>query len=372
MTTRVLVVIDSFSFGGAENLLAVLGNASSSHGIELHVASLVPRARGRNALLHVLEEAGLDISFLDVPRLLYLPAISRIARLIRQTRADVVHAHLGYSAILAPIAARLTGRPVVATLHHVPGQESQRERLKERLAVTIAGRLGLLLFVSEASRSGFAARYRERSRSWQTLHNGVDVTRFSPLRDASFPPDLQLPSSVPVVTVIAALRPPKGHRTAILAWPQVLASVPDARLLIVGEGVEFDSLYRLTVETGVADRVVFAGARQDVPALLQASTLVALPSLTEALPTALIEAAACGKAVVATRVGGVPEVVEHGRTGLLVPPADVAAFGGAVVELLLDPACRARMETEARVIAEERFDAHAWARRLSEIYAKLL
>lgn len=371
MRMKVLVIIDSFSFGGAENLLAVLAEASTAVNLEFHVASLAPRSQRRNALLHVLEEAGLEISFLDIPRLLHHPAIPKIAGLIKQTGAQIVHSHLGYSATLGPIAARLVGRPSVATLHHVPGDLSLRERLKERLAVTIAGRLGTLVFVSDASRNGFAERYAERPQSWRTIYNGVDLTEFSPGQGIRLPPEFGVPDTAPVVTVVAALRAPKGHEVAIRAWRRVLDHVPDAHLLIVGDGVESGRLQQSAIDNAVEARVIFAGVRGDIPTLLRASTLVALPSFTEALPTALIEAAACGRAVVASNVGGVPEVVRHQRTGLLVPPGDEACFGAAVVELLLDDARRTAMGAEARAAAEQRFDARLWASNLRDLYLEL-
>ena len=160
---KVLVVIDSLGLGGAENLLTVLAGPGASAGLQLHVASLTPSSLGRVALQEQMQDAGLTTSFLDVPRLLHPSALTAVGREIRRVNADVVHAHLGYSAVLAPLAARTLRRGIVSTLHHVPEDLSPRETLKERMAVEIAGHLGALVFVSEASRLGFAERYRERN-----------------------------------------------------------------------------------------------------------------------------------------------------------------------------------------------------------------
>jgi len=363
---RVFVIIDSFSFGGAENLLAELARAAPAEGLDLHVASLAPRSQDRNALLPVLEEAGLSTSFLDVPRLAHASALYRIRRAIRAWDSDVVHAHLGYSAILGPVAARLAGRGSVATLHHVPEDLVLRDRVKELLSVSLAGSCGLLLFVSDAARREFARRYAERA-SWRTVHNGVDLRRFRP--GPVEPPEAwPVPAGSPVVSIVAALRRPKGHDVAIRAWPQVLAAVPTARLLLVGDGVERSALAAMVADLDLSDHVVFAGTRHDVPAVLRASTLVALPSLTEALPTSLIEAGATGRAVVATDVGGVPEVVQGGRTGLLVQPGDVDGFAAATITLLTDTARREQMGRAARRFVEERFGVEEWAARLRALY----
>jgi glycosyltransferase involved in cell wall biosynthesis len=363
---KVLVVIDSLGLGGAENLLTVLAGAAPAAGIELHVASLTPPSMGRLALQPAMTEAGLTTSFLDIPHLRHPSGVWRIARELKLRNADVAHAHLGYSAILSPLAALATGRGSVSTLHHVPEDLPPRERLKERMAVEFSGRLGTLVFVSDASRREFAARYPDRQ-SWVTVHNGVDLRRFSP-GPASLPPELGIPDRVPVVTIVAALRPPKGHAVALAAWERVLQRFPEARLLIVGEGVERDRLETSARMAGMSDHVVFAGIRQDIPELLRASTVVLLPSLTEALPTALIEAAACARPTVATSVGGTSEVVEHGMTGLLVAPADPSALATALVRLLSDEAMRTDMGSRARHLAETRFDADRWAHRLREIY----
>jgi len=364
---RVLTIIDSFSFGGAENLLAVLASAARSSDLEIEVASLAPQSQGRNAFLPVLEEAGLRIRFLDVPRLAYPAAVPRIVYAVRQSGCDVVHAHLGYSAILAPVAARLAGRRCVSTLHHVPQDVPLRDRVKERLSVSTAGRLGHLVLVSEGSKREFVRRYRERPGKWHVIYNGVDLTSFTPGCD-TLPEELGIPPHARVVTIVAALRGPKGHATAVRAWQDVLTAHPEAYLLIVGAGPELVPLRELSVALGVAHRVVLAGARRDVPRLLRASDLAALPSYTEALPTSLIEAAACGIASVGTTVGGVPEVVDDGRTGLLVAPGEADAFAGAVVALLADDARRSEMGRQARLLAERRFDMHAWAGQLRDLY----
>jgi glycosyltransferase involved in cell wall biosynthesis len=366
MTLRVLAIIDSFSFGGAENLLATLARAAPGAGWELQVASLAPRSQDRNAMLSVLEEAGLRVSFLDVPRLADVTAVPRLTRAIRASGCDVVHAHLGYSAILAPVAARLAGRACVATLHHVPEDLPPRERAKEWLSVRVPARLGSLVLVSEASRREFGRRYPPRG-SWRVLHNGVDLTAFSPGTSA-LPDDVHVPDGALLATMIAALRAPKGHRTAIAAWSDVVAAAPDARLLVVGDGPERARLQQQVAHQGLGEHVLLLGGRADVARLLRASTLAVLPSLTEALPTSLIEAAACGLPVVATDVGGVGEVVQHGRTGILVPPGDTGAFARAVVNVLGDPDRRARMGAVARDVAEDRFDLHQWASRLRDLY----
>ncbi len=359
---KVLAVVDTLAYGGAEKLLASLAEANDPE-LELSVVTLVPETDPRMQMLPVLRAAGLEVRFAGISRMLQPSAVPRLARMIRDSGCDVVHAHLGYSAVLAPLAARVAGVPSVATLHHVPQDMSFRETLKERLWVNIPGRLGRLVFVSEAARTAFAERFKPR-RSWRVVHNGVDVSRF----DDVVPAALGVPPGAPVVTVVAALREPKGHDVALRAWPRVLDAVPEAHLVVVGDGDHRPHLESATRTLGLAERVVFTGTRDDVPAVLAASTLAALPSFTEALPTALVEAGAAGLACVATDVGGIPEVVAQGVTGLLVPAGDADAFADAVVRLLGDRQLREQYGAAARRRAREHFSIEAWIERLLALY----
>lgn len=364
---RVLAIIDSLSLGGAENLLATLARAASGAGLELQVASIDPLVNGHGVMHAGLKASGIEPCFLGIPGLASPGAIPRLARAIRDSGCDVVHAHLEYAATLAPLAARLVGRRTVCTFHHVPHGLSPREGLKERLAVAVASRSDGVIFVSSASMDAFAARYRHGRSRWMVIHNGVDLSTFTP-DPASFPDDIDIPAGVPVAALVAAMRGGKGHDRAIEAWPSVVQRLPDARLLLVGSGPDEDRLRRRARATGFGEHIVFVGARRDVSRLMRAASLIVLPSESEALPTTLIEAAACGRAVVATSVGGIPEVVVDGITGVLVAPGDVSALADAIVDLLADRRRRRAMEVAARRTAEERFDMHAWARRLRSVY----
>lgn len=366
---KVFTVIDSFSFGGAERLLATLARAAPGAGLELEVASLAPFSTERTGMLGVLRGAGLAPRFLSIPRLAHARAIPTLVRAIRASGCEVVHAHLGYSATLVPPAARLARRYAVCTFHEVPVPLPRKEAVKERLAVSMATRSRACIFVSRASMDGFAARYPPNPATWTVLHNGIDLAEFKP-RPAPLPADLDVPPGAPVVALVAAMRRSKGHRHAVSAWPSVLREIPDARLALVGSGPEEPSLRAQVAALRLGNRVTFVGVRTDVAQMMRAAALVILPSQTEALPTTLIEAAACGKAVVATRVGGVGEVVREGETGLLVAPDDPPELAAAIVELLRDDARRTRMGEAARQVAERDFDMHGWARRLRAVYER--
>lgn len=365
---RVLAVIDTLRRAGAEGLLVGLARRAGAAGIDLSVATLAEPG-GLDTVVDDLHDAGVDVHRLGARRLLDPQAATRLSRLIRRLDVDLVHAHLRYAVTMAPVAARSAHRPVVCSFHHVPGQLSPRERVKERLAVRAANVSDLVLAVSHAQLDAFERRYTLRRGRWRVLHNGVDLTPFVDAAGGELPDDLRgRARGRPVAAMVARLRDGKGHDVALEAWPRVLEHVPDAHLLVVGDGPLQQRFEESADRLGLGDHVTFTGSRRDVPAIVGGAELVVLPSRTEALPTTLIEAAAAATPVVATEVGGVPEVVEHDRTGRLVPVDDVDAFADEVVGLLTDDAARRRLGEQAQQRALERFDLGRWADRLADLY----
>jgi glycosyltransferase involved in cell wall biosynthesis len=244
--------------------------------------------------------------------------VQRVTDAIRLSRCEVVHAHHLYSSTLVPIAARLVARPSGCTLYSLPQQSSGRHALKERLCASAASRSRALMFISEAALKQFAARYRRRP-SWRVVPNGIDLEMWTP-GVGRLPDKLRIPDGAPVVSISGALQATKGHALAIAAWHSVLSHIPEARLLIIGDGPERATLRRQVQRAGLQHRVVFAGRIDDdweKVDIVRASDIGLLPSYGEALPIALIEASACARPVVATDVGGVREVVSDGVSGPL-------------------------------------------------------
>lgn len=369
---RVLTLIDALRMGGAETLLAPLARAARAGDVELDVVGVSPAAENSAKTLRVLREAGVQPRSLRVRRLLDPTAIPQLVGEIRRSGADVVHAHLEMAMTLAVPAGALARRPVVCTFHHVARPLTGRAAWRERLAVEAATRSERALFVSDASRAAFRDRYRPAGApaNWEVVHNGVDLATF-----AAGPADPAVRRELgggpgPLVVLPAAFRDFKGIPVALRAWPAVRERVPDAVLALVGGGELEPELRVAAAAAGLApDAVVFAGVRTDMPAVFRAADLVLLPSTHgENLPTVLIEAAGSGRAVVASRIGGVPDIVADGETGLLVPAGQPAALADAVVALLEDPARRGRFQTAAVRRAHALFSAESWLRRLVPIY----
>jgi glycosyltransferase involved in cell wall biosynthesis len=368
---KVFILIDSLDVGTAGQFLSTLAKVASSEQLELKVASLQPASAKSGTIVGRLGEQGIEPTFLDIRGLSDLRSVHNVADAIRGSRCHIVHAHLSYASTLVPAAARLAQRPSVCTLYGLPRQGSGRDALKERLCISAAGRSRALMFVSEAALMQFAARYSRRP-SWRVVRNGIDTKTWSP-GTGRLPRRLRIPAGAPVISFTGSLRANKGHALAIAAWQSVLSSVPEARLVIVGEGPEKVTLRRQVKRAGLHDRVLFAGRIDDereMVDIVRASDIALLPSYGEALPIALVEASACARPVVATDVGGVREVVSDGVSGTLVPPGQISAISDAAIDLLQNPERRTRMGQEGRILVEERFNMYGWAHRLADTYAE--
>lgn len=346
-------------------MIAELGRYNPDS-LEVSVASLAPATQDRNALLDRLTEAGLNPQFLSVNQLLDPAGFRALVHTLRHSDVDVVHAHLGYSATLVPLAAKLAGKPSVATLHLSPQRDlSRAEFFKERLYVRIPGRFGRLVLVSQHAFDQYAKVHGPARNTWRMIPNGVDLGRYTVRTGARS-------SDKPVWAMVAALRPDKNHVDLIRAWKEVVAVHPDATLLIIGDGPSRGDIEKAIAETGVAESVQLLGRRDDVPDLLRTVDGVVSASVDEALPTALIEAGASGLPVVATDAGGTREIAIDGVTGRLVPLRDVPALAAALLDTIGNPARAAAYGAAGRAQAEEKYSMPRWVERLELLYREVI
>jgi glycosyltransferase involved in cell wall biosynthesis len=201
------------------------------------------------------------------------------------------------------------------------------------------------------------------------IYNGVDLQRYNHQQPCcTLHDDYSIPEASPIVGVVARLEAEKGHRTLIDCWPLVLAAHPEAWLLIVGEGSERNSLEGQAASLGIADHIVFTGRREDVPAVTAALDVAVLPSYREAQGLSVLEAMALSRPVVASNVGGIPEMIEDGVSGLLVPPGDCDALAAAIIRLLSDHPFADMMAKRGHDLAHERFCIELMTSQVESIY----
>jgi glycosyltransferase involved in cell wall biosynthesis len=354
--------------------LLIGGDAAGGQVVALQLARAA-RARGDDVELVVpapgplstdAAREGLTHHVADVNRLHRAGGAARLRRIVRG--ADVLHTHTLASAnVVARLVGRSAGVAVLSHLHIENHFRPSTEPVLRRLDNSTA-RLARLVAVSEHTRRAYERQGYPADRI-EVVYNGVDEP---PAAHAGVRDELGIPTGAPLIGEIGRLCDVKGQGDLISA----LADVPDARLVLVGEDLEQGGAFRAKLERdaeaiGVRDRVVFTGYRPDARALVAELDVLALPSRTEGLPLVVLEAMASARPEVATPVGGTPELVADGETGVRVPPRDPAALAAALRRLLADSELRRRLGEAGERRVRERFTLEAMCTRVLAIYDEL-
>jgi len=340
--------------GGAEVHVLTLCRKLAERGHD--VTAICPRGR---ALAGELRRGGVHLWSPRTTGKLDPVTLARVAARLRRGRADVLHTHLSTASLIGSLAARLVGIPVVATVHG----------LNNRACFKYARRI---IAVSNAVRRHLTTQGVPESRV-TVIHNGIELRRYRRVPDPRpLRSELGLAPDDMLIGSVGRLGPEKGHAYLIEAAAILIAreSLP-VRLLIVGEGKGRQALGRVARRCGIAQRVIFTGFQQDVVRHEAALDVFCLPSLKEGLSLAALEAMALGKPVVASRVGGTPEVVADGETGLLVEPANPEALAGALASLLRHPERARRMGDAGRKRVERLFDLERTVDQIEAVYREL-
>jgi glycosyltransferase involved in cell wall biosynthesis len=361
---RILQLLATGGNGGAQESYTGLMLRLDRSRYEVRALSL-----SEGSAVHRLRRLGIAVEVIDAAD--DEAAIRELAAWLRREEIDLVHAHMYRAEVIGTRAAVAAGVPVImATVH------SSRVRASEDVALlaSLTPSMDRLIVPSDAIEAKVRAEGREGAR-FAVIPNGVDLSRFAtPLPPCGLRSELRIPPSAPLLGVVARLEAEKGHRFLLEAMPAILRAAPDARLVVVGEGSETDALRAQAASLGsaVADRIVFTGRREDVSAITADLTVAVLPSLREAQGISILEAMARRVPVVASAVGGIPEVITSGVDGILVPPGDPSALAAAVVRLLGDAELRERIgEAGYRTVAD-RFSIDAQVRRIQAVYEEEL
>lgn len=287
----------------------------------------------------------------------YMHEVFRLARLVKRERIDWIHSNTLKAHVLGSLVAKLAGVPIVWHMRDLPSTRGDARNLLNGLARLVHPHV---IAISQAVADDLPAAMRDRTR---VVYNGIDVAAFRK-RAAEPGAPLAPEGAGPLLGAVSHLIPWKGHEVFLRAIATLAPRHPDWRFAIVGDPIfqfrdERDRLEAIARELGIADRVAFAGHREDVPAVLGQLSLFVLPSLYEPFGRVLIEAMAAGLPIVASRAGGVPEIVVEGETGLLVPPGDAGALASAIEAVMGDPALAARLATAGSERVERCFSLTA-------------
>ena len=320
---------------GGQNqvLLTVLGLRAAGHR-----ATLVAHPSGE---LRRRAAEGLELIPLAPDHELDLKAGWKLSRVLARVTPDVVHAHDPHGVAMASVAlSMLTGTPAPPPL--VASRRVDFRLKRNSFSRWKYRQVNLFIASSDAIRD-LLIQDGVPTDQVVTVHEGIDVERVASIDAGNVHEAFWLPHGAPVIGNVAALVPHKGQRHIIDAMPLVIREVPDARLVILGEGELRAPLESQVRHLRLEKHVVLPGFRADVLSLIKGFDLFVMSSETEGLGTSLLDAMAAGKACIGTRVGGIPEVIDEGRTGLLVPPHDPPALANAIVTLLKDTDLATRM-----------------------------
>jgi glycosyltransferase involved in cell wall biosynthesis len=294
-----------------------------------------------------------------------LRAVRRLAAIISRERIDLVHFHTAHAHTLGLLAAQRTGVPLRFLTRRVDFHI--RRHLLNRWKYGPA--LTAILAISEGIRRVLLADGLDPERV-VTVPSGIDLERLGKVGDPGpRRKELGVPQQAVVVGMVAALAPHKDHRTFLQAAAAVKKELPAVRFLIVGEGDLEADLKELSGSLGLSQEVIFTGFRKDVLELIRMFDIFVLSSYLEGMGTSLLDAMGLGKAVVATRTGGIPEVVQEGQNGLLVPPRRPGELAEAILRLGRDESLRRRMGARGRELVNN-FSVRKTVERTEEVYGR--
>ena len=358
---RVVQVIWSLGLGGAEQVVIRLAAGLDRRRFQPLVCCLdQPGPFATRA-----EAVGVEVVALDKRGPLDVRAAVRLARLLRARQVDVVHTHLWGANLWGRLAGLAGGVPVVTTEHNVDDWKGAGHLALDRALAPAATHL---VAVSQQVREFYEARGVGRGR-WQVVYNGVETNGGAWRERGPAFRGLGLGADEPVVGLVGRLVAAKAPLVFLRAVALAAGRVPSLRGLVVGDGPLRADAEGEARRLGLEGRVVFAGLRQDVPELLPGLDALVFSSLREGLSMAMLEAMAAGVPVVATNVGGTPELVTHGVTGLLVPPARPEAIADALESLLADAPRADAIRRAARLRVEERFSLERMTAAYAALYA---
>ncbi|MGH9257378.1 MAG: glycosyltransferase [Vicinamibacterales bacterium] len=370
---RILKVVPTLMCGGTENQFMALSRRLDRLRFDLEFACL----RRWGPFVQEITDRRIPLSEYKVTTFRSVRVLvqqARLARHIARRGIQIVHAYNFYGNVFAVPPARLVAPVVIASIRDCAPYLTPMQKRVQRYACRFAD---CVLVNADAVKDWLIGEGYEPSRI-VVIRNGVDLTRF---RDPADPDgirrELRVPDGTPLVVAVSRLTRFKGLEQLIEAAAILKSRSRDARFLIVGETAPsqqayLDELKQLATARRVEDRIVFTGLRSDVAAVLAAADVSVMPSLNEALSNVLLESMAAGAPTVATRVGGTPEALADGRTGLLVPPGEAAALAAAIAQLLDDRVLATGLGRAARHFIRDHFSVERMVRATEELYLELL
>lgn len=376
MTIRILYLTNRLAPAGAETFLFNRINVLDRSRFEPYMGAV----RAGGDLQPAFERAGIPVVTFGEGKQFDPNAFRRLYSFLKRERIQILEAHVWWACLLGRVVGRAAGVPVIITNE----QDIRAGETLHRKDVLIAGDITTRLsdacvHITRATMRSFTETtpsFLQGNVTRRMIPNGIDAQR---VRDIGARTDRQakraslgVPEDAFVVGNVARLHAAKGHPYLIEGFATVVKRIPNAHLVLVGWGPWEQKLRNQAADLGIGDRVHFAGKRLDVFELLATFDIFAFSSIHEGQGIAILEAMAAGLPLVATSVDGIPDMVRHEDTGLLVPPHDAGALAAGILRLKDEPALSAKMVASARKMVDEEFSIEAVGRAYEELYEELL
>jgi glycosyltransferase involved in cell wall biosynthesis len=364
----ILFLISSEGYYGMENMLVGLAQQLSQQGCQCVVGVFCDKRRRHTEVADEATRRGLTVELVECRGKWDWSSVRRVRQLIGKYNVEVLHPH-GYKADMYAYAASWRSRVVLlATSHNWPNKRLLM-RAYAALDRLVLRRFDRVVVVSDAV-ADILGRWGVSPTKVCTILNGVDLARFQ-RASATLRGELNL-TNEPLVGFVGRMVSDKGGALLLRAADQVLAVYPKTKFVFVGDGPARKEWETLAAQLRIQSSTIFTGTRGDMPEVYASFDMLVLPSLIEAQPMCLLEAMAAGNAVIATRVGAIPKMIQSGKTGVLLERGDVAGLSAAIVRLLSDSDLRRRLGESARAHAAQHFSAEAMAKNYLANYQDLL
>lgn len=375
---RILHLITRLDRGGsATNTLLTVAGLPPAYGQSLIYGRTVEYPRLARRLERQIDMAELPELVRSPSPLKDVVALLKIYRLLRKGRFDLVHTHTSKAGILGRIAARWAGVPHIVHTPHGQAFNGYAGRVVTRLFVLLerwaASFTDRIIGLTDQEIRDNLERGIGNPEQFINIPSGIDLKRFETAqkRPEEAKVSLGLSPAARLIGSVGRFEPVKGHAYLLDAFTMLAPRFPDLHLVLVGDGELQPELRSRAQESGLIDRVLFLGWREDIPTLLHAFDLFAFPSLSEGMGRALVEAMAAGLPIVASKVCGIPEVLAHGEAGCLVEPASALSLARGIETLLLDPELRYRLASAACERARS-YSVESMLQKIEAVYQSVL
>jgi len=369
---KIVYIITSTGVGGAEKMLYHTVTGLDYNRYSVSICSL----KEKGEIAKELEKHGREVHCLHMANnegvmgwLSTAGALLKLFSYLRRLKPTIIHSFLFRANILARIAGFLTGVPVIISSIRVMGGEKGYFHYLEGMTSFMVDHY---IAVSESVKRYSVQKSKIPVEKVSVIYNGVNVKNHNSLQTHNVKLPFAIEAKDKILMTVGRLQKQKGHSYLFHAISRVRKEVPRIKLLIIGEGEEENNLKNLAESLDLTDQIIFTGLRFDVENMLSMARLLILPSLWEGMPNVLLEAMAAARPVIATDVGGVPELVVNGETGILVPPGDSDALASAIIGLLQNELNAKKMGEAGRVWVEKNFSISKTLERTENLYRELL